>query len=130
MVSTIEAVGIAAAPFKVNGYSNKHVATIIVLDFSGQLKNWWDNYLTYDERSAILNHMTNELDEHGERVQDVYETLVHTITLHFIGNPQEGRAATKIVLINFRCPTLSYYKWYKDVFFTNVLKREYGMQNF
>jgi len=68
VVSTIEAVGIAAAPFKVNGYSNKHVATIIVLDFSGQLKNWWDNYLTYDERLAIHNHMTKELGEHSERI--------------------------------------------------------------
>ena len=81
--------GVAAAAFKVIGYSNKNIATRIVHGFSGQLKNWWDNYLTYDQRLAILNHTTNELDEHGECVQDAFETLVHTITLHFIGNPQE-----------------------------------------
>jgi len=60
--------GVAAAAFKVNGYSNKNVATIVVLGFSGQLKNWWDNYLTFDERSSILNRTTNELGERGERI--------------------------------------------------------------
>ena len=119
--------GLAATAFKDNGYSNKNIAIIIVLGFSGQLKNWWDNYVTYDQRLAILNHATNELDERGERIQDAYETLVHTITLHFIGNRQEGQAVAKTVLINLRCPTLSAYRWYKDVFFTNVLKREDGM---
>ena len=89
MASTIEEMGVATAAFKVNGYSNKNIATIIVLGFSGQLKNWWENYLTFDQRLAILKNTTNELDEHGERVQDAFETLVHTITLHFIGNPQD-----------------------------------------
>jgi len=54
--------------------------------------------------------------------------LIHTITLHFLGNPREEQAATKSVLINLRCPTLTKYRWYKDVFLTNVLKREDGLQ--
>jgi len=56
--------------------------------------------------------------------------LIHTIILHFIGNPKEEQAAAKSVLINLRCPTLSDYCWYKDVFLTNVLKREDGLANF
>ena len=70
MQSTIEYMGVVAATFKVNGYSNKNTATIIVLGFSGQLKNWWDKYLTYEKRLAILNHTKNELDEHGKCIQD------------------------------------------------------------
>ena len=35
VLSTIEEMGVAAATFKVNVYSNKHVTTIIVLGFSG-----------------------------------------------------------------------------------------------
>jgi len=27
------------------------------------LKNWWDNYLTFEERLSILYHTTEELDE-------------------------------------------------------------------
>ena len=127
MLSTIEEMGVAATAFKVSGYSNKNVTTIIAVGFSGQLKNLWNNYLTYDERLVILNHTTNEYDERGKHIQDAPETLVHTITLHFVGNPQKGQAAAKIVIINLGCSTLSNYRWYKDVFFTIVLKREDGM---
>jgi len=35
--------------------------------------------------------------------------LIHTITLHFLGNPKEEQAAAKSVLINLRCPMLSDY---------------------
>ena len=90
----------------------------------------WDNYLTHDGRLSILNHAKNELDEHDEPIQDAFETLFHTMTLHFIGNPQEGQVDAKSILINPRCPTLSDYRWYKDVFFTNVLKREDGIAKF
>ena len=89
MASTIEEMGVATAAFKVNGYSNKNIATIIVLGFSGQIKNWWDNYFTFDQKLAIVNHTINELDGHGERVQGALEILVHAITLYFIGNPQD-----------------------------------------
>jgi len=56
--------------------------------------------------------------------------LIHTITLHFLGNSREDQAAAKSILINIRCPTLIDYRWYKDVFLTNVLKREDGLQQF
>ena len=50
VLSANEEVGIAATAYKVNGYSNKNVATIIVLGFFGQLMIWWDNDLTFEER--------------------------------------------------------------------------------
>jgi len=56
--------------------------------------------------------------------------LIHTITLHFIGNPKEEQVAAKSVLINLRCPMLSDYRSYKDVFLTNVLKREDELAHF
>ena len=56
--------------------------------------------------------------------------LIHTITLHFLGNPREEQVVAKSILINLRCPTLTDYRWYKDVFLTNVLKREDGTQQF
>jgi len=56
--------------------------------------------------------------------------LIHTITLHFIGNPREEQAASKTIRINLRCPTLIDYHWYKDVFLTHVLKREDGTHDF
>ena len=62
--------------------------------------------------------------------EDAVECLIHAITLHFIGSPKEEQAAAKTILINLRCPTLTDYRWYKDVFLTNVLKREDDTQDF
>jgi len=71
-------------------------------------------------------------NDRGMKVEEeaAFALLIHTITLHFLGNPREEQAATKFVLINLRCPTLTDYRWYKDVFLTNVLKREDGLQQF
>jgi len=35
--------------------------------------------------------------------------LIHTITLHFLGNPREEQAAANSVLTNLQCPMLSDY---------------------
>jgi len=62
--------------------------------------------------------------------QDGAEVLMHIITLHFLGNPKEEQASAKTILISLRRPTLTNYRWYKDVFLTNVLKRDDGTQAF
>ena len=43
--------------------------------------------------------------------------------MHFIGNPKEELESKKIILTNLRCPTLGDFKWYKDVFITNIFQR-------
>jgi len=79
VLSITEDIGAAAAAFKVNDYANRDAATIAVFGFSGQLKNWGDNHLTYDERLAMPNH--TKLDAQGNSIQDDVEALIHTITL-------------------------------------------------
>jgi len=88
VVSAIEDMGLAAAAFKVNEYTNRDTTTIIIRGFSRQLKNWWDNHLTYEERVVTLNH--TKVDAQCNNIQDAIEALIHTIIVHFIGNPQEG----------------------------------------
>jgi len=73
VLSTLQDMGVAAAAFKFNKYANKDEATIIILGFSGQLNNWWDNHLTYDERLATLNY--TKFDAQGNNIQDTVETL-------------------------------------------------------
>jgi len=101
----------------------------IIQGFQGQLKYWWDNFLSEEEHQTILNYQRTWTDEDGMQRSEpaAPSILIHTITLHFIGNPKEEQAAAKSVLINLKCPTLSDYRWYKDVFLTNVLKREDGL---
>ncbi|QHO07204.1 uncharacterized protein DS421_14g461570 [Arachis hypogaea] len=61
--------------------------------FLGQLKGWWDNYLTNDEKDAILSAVkTNDngepiLNENGKTIPDAVSILIFTIANHFIGNP-------------------------------------------
>ena len=122
----------ALPAYKAKKFTNSQAATALVIGFSGQLKSWWGNFLDYDTRTQILNHTYKKLNDSGVEVdkQDGAEVLIHTITLHFLGNPKEEQASAKTILINLRCPTLTDYRWYKDVFLTNVLKREDGTQAF
>jgi len=43
--------------------------------------------------------------------------------MHFVGNLKEELTSSKIFLTNLRCPTLTDFRWYKDMFLTYVLKR-------
>ena len=72
----------------------------------------------------MLNHSYKKMNDRGIEVdeEDGAEVLIHTITLHFIGNPKEKQASSKPILIKLCCPTLTDYRSYKDVFLTNVLK--------
>ena len=69
-------------------------------------------------------------DQSETIVEDGHDILVATISNHFIGSPVEYQASTKTILINLRYHSLTNYRWYKDVFLTNVLKQEDGTQGF
>ena len=77
----------------------------LVIGFTGQLKSWWDNTFTPEERAAILTHkkrVRNATTGLEEEEDDCVQTLLHTITLHFSGNPKEEQAVSKTILINLR----------------------------
>ena len=122
----------ALSAYKAWKLTNSQAAKALVVGFSGQLNSWWDDFLDNDARTKILNHTYKKRNDRGIEVdeEDGAEVLIHTITLHFLGNPKEEQATAKTILINLRCPALTDYRWYKDVFLTNVLKREDGIQDF
>ena len=33
-----------------NNYTNKQIANLLIADFTGQLKGWWDNYLSLEDK--------------------------------------------------------------------------------
>ena len=51
--------------YKLNNRLSYHsVAQTLVVGFIGQLKGWWDNYLTFKDRNGILKaYMINEENE-------------------------------------------------------------------
>jgi len=70
----------------------------------GQLKYGWDNFLSEEEHNTILEYKHGFTNDSGIDVEEpaTAQMLIHTITLHFIGNPKEEQAAAKSVLINLR----------------------------
>ena len=72
-----------------NGAYRTHV---LITGFIGQLKGWWDVYLTSEDKEKILNVI--KLDADGESILQVAETisnvvatLIFTIAKIFIGDP-------------------------------------------
>ncbi|QHO12985.1 uncharacterized protein DS421_15g511580 [Arachis hypogaea] len=112
------------------------IANVIVSGFSGQLKGWWDNYLTNDEKDAILSAVkTNDngesiLNENGETISDAISTLIFTIANHFIGDPSLWKDRSTKLLSNLKCKSLFNFKWYNDTFLIRVFTRKDSQQSF
>jgi len=130
--NTLQEMTMAITAYKARNLDPRNQAIGIINGFQVQLKYWWDNFLSEEEHTKILDYQRVYTDDDGMQRSEpaAAAILIHTTTLHFLGNPKEEQAAAKLVLINLRCPTLSDYRWYKDVFLTNVLKREDGLANF
>ena len=122
----------AATASKAKDMTASHIATALACGFTGQLESWWDDFLTMQQKLDILNHSYKMKQEDRTEVvvEDAHNVLVATISNHFISSSIEYQAATKSILINLPCPSLIDYRWYKDVFLTNVLKRVDGTQGF
>ena len=114
--------------YKNHGKLNHQIAHLIVTGFTSQLKSWWDHYLNNDDRNEILTAIKNETNgsvimTDKQPSQDAVNTLIFTITKHFVGDPNQYKERASDVLINLRCPQLSDFRWYKDVFISKVLSR-------
>ncbi|PIA28366.1 hypothetical protein AQUCO_07100032v1 [Aquilegia coerulea] len=112
--------------------TDKQTANCIIAGFTGQLKGWWDNILTLSQKEEIYNSVKLEPSTSGQNVQseDVVYTLIQTIIKHFIGNTMAAHERGKELLMNLKCPTLTHFRWYKDVFMAKITVRHDGNNNF
>ncbi|XP_029152802.1 uncharacterized protein [Arachis hypogaea] len=108
----------------------KAIANVIVSGFSGQLKGWWDNYLSDNQKYSIFSAIKVNDQEPDEPIPDAVNTLIFTIASHFIGDPSLWKDRSAELLSNLRCKTLSDFRWYKDTFLTRVYTREDSQQPF
>ncbi|XP_070025069.1 uncharacterized protein [Nicotiana sylvestris] len=126
-------IGIAVTAYKMKNASDKNAATLVVSGFTGSLKNWWDNYLSEDDKNQILNATTiatiiktennNQTTEQVAK-EDATTTLIYCIAKHFIGEPKLFQDRSLELLNNLSCPKLTDFRWYKDMFIEKVLVRE------
>ena len=116
--------------------SEETIIDISVEGFSDQLKGWWDNYLTNDEKSKIHSAVKMDLNgkaitnDDNKEIPDVVNTLIFTIAQHFIGDPSFWKDRSAELLSNLKCRTLVDFRWYRDTFLTRVYTREDSQQPF
>jgi hypothetical protein len=63
-------------------------------------------------------------EEIGMGKPDGISTLIYTIIKHFVGTPSNITSRIHDQLSNLHCPTLSDFRWYKDVFTSRVMLRD------
>nr|XP_016469924.1 PREDICTED: uncharacterized protein LOC107792247 [Nicotiana tabacum] len=96
--------------------------------FTGQLRGWWDNYLSVEEKVVVINVIATDegVDNLGMALvknrEDVVYTLVLTILEHFNGRFTSQHETVRTLLNGFRCKTLSEFRWYKDTFMSRVME--------
>jgi hypothetical protein len=117
--------------------SQLEVVDLLVAGFTGTLQSWWEKHLTDESRASIRSAVkTNEdgIPIFNEKIglgdSDAVNTLFYTIVEHFIGTPSHLASRVHDQLSNLRCPTLSDFRWYKDVFLSRVMLRDDSNQPF
>ncbi|QHN92674.1 uncharacterized protein DS421_17g585860 [Arachis hypogaea] len=86
--------------------SKEAIANVIVSGFSGQLKGWWDNYLSDDQKQSIFSAVkVNDqngpiIGDDGEPIPDVVNTLIFNIASHFIGDSSLWKDRSTELLTN------------------------------
>ncbi|KAL5133985.1 hypothetical protein HKD37_03G007240 [Glycine soja] len=116
--------------------SEETIIDILVAGFSRQLKGWWDNYLTNEEKSKIYSAVKTDLNgkvitnDDDKEIPDAVNTLIFTIAQHFIGDPSLWKDRSAELLSNLKCRTLADFRWYRDTFLTRVYTREDSQQPF
>ena len=130
ILTKLQEMTMVSIAYKLNNRLSDHaVAQTIIVGFIGQLKGWWDNYLTFEDRNGFLKayeiNEDNEMvkDEEGQDIEDAMATLIYSISKHFIGDPTKIKDKTADLLTNLKCPKLHDFRWYREVFLTKVMLR-------
>ncbi|KAL2513261.1 putative reverse transcriptase domain [Abeliophyllum distichum] len=100
IMQVISEMSMASSAYSAKGNTDKEVAVNIYNGFSGQLKNWWFNYLFSDEREKVINAVKKE------------------------GEPSPFMEKSSELLMNLTCPKLQDFRWYKDIFLQKVMLRD------
>ncbi|CAL8165373.1 unnamed protein product [Prunus armeniaca] len=136
-VETIHMSMVANSYITNHSFRQSEIVPLLVTGFTGTLRYWWDKHLTPESKNLIIHAVKlNEdglpiFDEQiGQGIEDGVNTLIYTIIEHFIGTPSNTTARIHDQLSNLRCPKLSDFRWYKDVFISRVMLRDDSNQPF
>ena len=92
-----------------NRLSDLVVAQTIVAGFTGQLKGWWDNYLTFDDINSILK--AYRINENSEIVKDKNDQDIEEYIYIYLKLKYFFRYLKKIIKHN-----LKYIKYFRKFY--------------
>ncbi|KAH0634811.1 hypothetical protein KY284_037597 [Solanum tuberosum] len=108
--------------------TDRTICKMIIAGFTGQLRGWWDNYMSLEAKAVVLNaKAVNEgVDNLGfaleKNREDVVYTLVLTILEHFNGRFTNQYETVSSLLNGLRCRHLGEFQWYKDTYLSWVME--------
>ena len=87
---------VAMTAYRTKGLHSRTQAIAIINGFQGQLKYWWDNFLSEDEHNRILEYERIIRNSNNIEVEEpaAAALLIHTITLH--GKSKRGSSFSQI----------------------------------
>ena len=110
ILNTLHQMTMVSNVYKTQSQTPDHaIANLLVAGFSGQLKGWWDNYLTINEQNEILKAIKKDkdnqpiMDEQNNHIQDAVSSLIFSISKHFIGDPSHLIDKNSELLSNLKC---------------------------
>ncbi|KAG5608487.1 hypothetical protein H5410_019768 [Solanum commersonii] len=108
--------------------TDKTICKMIIVGFTGQLRGWWDNYMTLDANASVINaKATAEGVDNLEFAlvknrDDAVYTLVLTILEHFSGRFTNQYESIRSLLNGLRCRHLGDFRWYKDTYLSRAME--------
>jgi len=108
--------------------TDRTICKMIIVGFTGQLRGWWDNYMTLDAKAAVINAKATAegVDNLGfalvKNREDAVYTLVLTILEHFSGRFTNQYETIRSLLNGLRCRHLGEFRWYKDTYLSRVME--------
>ncbi|KAG5581087.1 hypothetical protein H5410_051714, partial [Solanum commersonii] len=104
-----------------------NIFKMIIVGFTGQLRGWWDNYMSIKQKAAVINATSDSEDVHNLNMalvknrEDVVYTLVLTILEHFNGRFTNQYETIHTLLNGLHCRTLGEFRWYKDTYMSRFI---------
>ncbi|KAG5615333.1 hypothetical protein H5410_015157 [Solanum commersonii] len=108
--------------------TDRTICKIIIVGFTGQLRGWWDNYMSLDAKATVINAKATaeRVDNLGFALvkirEDTVYTLVLTILEHFSGKFTNQYETIRSLLNGLRCRHLGEFRWYKDTYLSRVME--------
>ncbi|KAG5591079.1 hypothetical protein H5410_041593 [Solanum commersonii] len=108
--------------------TDRTICKMIIAGFTGQLRGWWDNYMTLDAKAVVINAKATVegVDNLGfalvKNREDVIYILVLTILEHFSGRFTNQYETIRSLLNGLRCRHLGEFRWYKNTYLSRVME--------